>query len=234
MIFPEGFAKIFHRQNVISADFFGSKVKMHGFFKLHRFFHRSHFLQHLFPALRTADGFFPVEGAEFFDDLLLVFYISLIIFIFLLLSFSQLFFFCGVIAVISAENSNFSVIDFYNFFCDAVQKITVMRDKKNGSLIGTEGRFQGVRMCFNVLLPMIIGPLITLIIGLSDVDTSAAGFTPPFKIFLAASIVAVLAFLPLYFVRKDSDRLRLTLSEKRENAAAETAQSEESAEIAGE
>ena len=89
-------------------------------------------------------------------------------------------------------------------------------------------------MCFNVLLPMIIGPLITLIIGLSDVDTSAAGFTPPFKIFLAASIVAVLAFLPLYFVRKDSDRLRLTLSEKRENAAAETAQSEESAEIAGE
>lgn len=46
---------------------------------------------------------------------------------------------------------------------------------------GTEGRFQGVRMCFNVLLPMIIGPLITLIIGLSDVDTSAAGFTPPFK-----------------------------------------------------
>lgn len=96
---------------------------------------------------------------------------------------------------------------------------------------GTEGRFQGVRMCFNVLLPMIIGPLITLIIGLSDVDTSAAGFTPPFKIFLAASIVAVLAFLPLYFVRKDSDRLRLTLSEKRENAAAKTAQTEESAEI---
>ena len=99
---------------------------------------------------------------------------------------------------------------------------------------GTEGRFQGVRMCFNVLLPMIIGPLITLIIGLSDVDTSAAGFTPPFKIFLAASIVALLAFLPLYFVRKDSDRLRLTLSEKRENAAAEAAQPEESAEIAGE
>lgn len=99
---------------------------------------------------------------------------------------------------------------------------------------GTEGRFQGVRMCFNVLLPMIIGPLITLIIGLSDVDTSAAGFTPPFKIFLAASIVAVLAFLPLYFVRKDSDRLRLTLSEKRENAAAKTAQTEEPAEIVGE
>lgn len=96
---------------------------------------------------------------------------------------------------------------------------------------GTEGRFQGVRMCFNVLLPMIIGPLITLIIGLSDVDTSVAGFTPPFKIFLAASIVAVLAFLPLYFVRKDSDRLRLTLSEKRENAAAEATQPEESAGI---
>ncbi len=99
---------------------------------------------------------------------------------------------------------------------------------------GAEGRFQGVRMCFNVLLPMIIGPLITLIIGLSDVDTSVTGFAPPFKIFLAASIVAVIAFVPLYFVRKDSDRLRKTLSEKREQATAETAQSEETAEIAGE
>ena len=82
---------------------------------------------------------------------------------------------------------------------------------------GKEGRFQGVRMCFSVLIPMIVGPLITLVIGLKDTDTSAVGFAPPFSIFLASSVIAVLAFIPLYFVRKDSDRLRAALSEIRLN-----------------
>lgn len=76
---------------------------------------------------------------------------------------------------------------------------------------GYEGRFQGVRMCFSVLVPMIIGPLVTLILGLKDTDTGAAGFTPPFSMFLAASIIATLAIVPAYFVRKDSDRLRDSL-----------------------
>ena len=35
---------------------------------------------------------------------------------------------------------------------------------------GAEGRFQGVKMCFTVLLPMLIGPLITMIINLMKVD----------------------------------------------------------------
>lgn len=76
---------------------------------------------------------------------------------------------------------------------------------------GYEGRFQGVRMCFSVLIPMIIGPLVTLILGLNNTDTGAAGFTPPFSMFLAASIIAVLAIVPAFFVRKDSDRLRESL-----------------------
>ena len=76
---------------------------------------------------------------------------------------------------------------------------------------GYEGRFQGVRMCFSVLIPMIIGPLVTLILGLKDADTGAAGFTPPFSMFLAASIIAALAAIPAFFVRKDSDRLRDSL-----------------------
>ena len=76
---------------------------------------------------------------------------------------------------------------------------------------GYEGRFQGVRMCFSVLIPMIIGPLVTLILGLNNTDTGAAGFTPPFSMFLAASIIAALAVVPAFFVRKDSDRLRESL-----------------------
>ena len=81
---------------------------------------------------------------------------------------------------------------------------------------GYEGRFQGVRMCFCVLVPMIIGPLVTLILGLNNTDTGAAGFAPPFSMFLAASIIAALALVPAFFVRKDATRLSEALLQQRE------------------
>lgn len=69
---------------------------------------------------------------------------------------------------------------------------------------GCEGRFQGVRMCFTVLIPMIIGPIISLIIGLDAMGMNGEGFMPPYAIFLAAAIVALLAFIPISKVRKAS------------------------------
>ena len=97
---------------------------------------------------------------------------------------------------------------------------------------GYEGRFQGVRMCFSVLIPMIIGPLVTLILGLNNTDTGDVGFKPPYSMFLAASIIAVLALIPAYFVRKDSNRLRDSLlkaqeAEKEEEAVVEEETTEE-------
>lgn len=91
---------------------------------------------------------------------------------------------------------------------------------------GYEGRFQGVRMCFCVLIPMIIGPLVTLILGLKDADTGAAGFAPPFSMFLAASIIATLALVPALFVRKDAARLRETLLQEAEKDKAVDAEEE--------
>ncbi len=76
---------------------------------------------------------------------------------------------------------------------------------------GSEGRFQGVRMCFSVLVPMLIGPLITMIINLMKVDNQSVDYLPPFEIFLAAAIIAVFALIPIYFVRKDAERLRASL-----------------------
>ena len=67
---------------------------------------------------------------------------------------------------------------------------------------GCEGRFQGVRMCFTVLIPMIVGPIISLCIGLDAMGLNGADFTPTYTIFLAAAIVAVLAAVPLWFVWK--------------------------------
>ncbi len=69
---------------------------------------------------------------------------------------------------------------------------------------GCEGRFQGVRMCFTVLIPMIIGPIISLLIGLDAMGMNGEGFMPPFGIFLAAAIIAAVGFVPIWFVRKDS------------------------------
>ncbi len=82
---------------------------------------------------------------------------------------------------------------------------------------GAEGRFQGVRMCFTVMIPMIIGPVITLAIGINSfnpLDPVAA--KPPFEIFLASSLIALIAFIPMYFVRRDSERLRKALLAERD------------------
>lgn len=73
-------------------------------------------------------------------------------------------------------------------------------------------------MCFTVLIPMIIGPLITLAIGINSFDSMDSATTkPPFEIFLAAAIIALLAFIPVFFVRKDADRLRTSLLAEKEN-----------------
>lgn len=66
---------------------------------------------------------------------------------------------------------------------------------------GSEGRFQGVRMCFTVLIPMIIGPIISLILGLDAMGMNGNDFVPPFTLFMAAAIVAVLAVFPIIKIR---------------------------------
>ena len=70
---------------------------------------------------------------------------------------------------------------------------------------GTEGRFQGVRMCFMVLIPMIVGPVISLMIGLDAMGMNGDNFVPPYTLFLAAAAVALFAVFPIRYVRKDSD-----------------------------
>ena len=51
---------------------------------------------------------------------------------------------------------------------------------------------------------MIVGPIISLIIGLNAMGMNGENFVPPYSIFLAGAIIAVLAALPLILVRRDS------------------------------
>lgn len=66
---------------------------------------------------------------------------------------------------------------------------------------GSEGRFQGVRMCFTVLVPMIVGPVISLILGLDAMGMNGNDFVPPYSLFMAAAIVAVVAIVPILKIR---------------------------------
>lgn len=88
----------------------------------------------------------------------------------------------GLLSLIGAFNANFQ---------DYIPK-------------NSEGRFQGVRMCFSVLLPMIIGPIISLILGLDAMGINGEDFVPPYTLFLAAAIVATLSLIPILKIRKES------------------------------
>ena len=96
---------------------------------------------------------------------------------------------------------------------------------------GAEGRFQGVRMCFTVLIPMALGIGIAQAVGVDSMNVHDEGqVSPPFKLFLAAGIVATIAAIPLIWVVKDSDRLRRDLiARKAEEEEADATPEEERA-----
>ena len=96
---------------------------------------------------------------------------------------------------------------------------------------GAEGRFQGVRMCFTVLIPMALGIGIAQAVGVDSMNVhDAEQVSPPFRLFLAAGIVAAIAAIPLIWVVKDSDRLRRDLiARKAEEEEADATPEEERA-----
>ena len=71
---------------------------------------------------------------------------------------------------------------------------------------GYERRYQGVRTCFMVLLPMIVGPVISLMIGLDAMGLNGDNFVPPYSVFLAAAIVACIAALPILIMNKKATK----------------------------
>ena len=74
---------------------------------------------------------------------------------------------------------------------------------------GKAGHFQGIRMIFGVLLPMILGPAIgAAVIRGSDstyVDLGVVKTVPTPSIFLAAAVVLLLILPPVLALRKKED-----------------------------
>ena len=70
------------------------------------------------------------------------------------------------------------------------------------------GKLQGIRMIFYVLIPMFVGPAIGQALNESqgityvDPDTGYLANVPAPEIFLVAGLVALLVFVPLYFLTR--------------------------------
>ena len=71
------------------------------------------------------------------------------------------------------------------------------------------GRFQGIRMIFMVLIPMVVGPKVgSLVISAFSDATYLNEYNelveiPVPHIYLAAAIIGLFVLIPVIFVRKD-------------------------------
>ena len=53
---------------------------------------------------------------------------------------------------------------------------------------------------------MIVGPVISLMIGLDAMGLNGDNFVPPYSVFLAAAIVACIAALPILIMNKTATK----------------------------
>lgn len=72
----------------------------------------------------------------------------------------------------------------------------------------SRGEFEGIRMIFNVALPMVIGPCIGSVLissfGIPFTQNGSAGFIPTPIIFKAAAFTSLLALIPIIFIVKNN------------------------------
>jgi len=88
---------------------------------------------------------------------------------------------------------------------------------------GKAGLFQGIRMIFAVMLPMVIGPVIGDMACRNAAQTiineaNAEVIIPAKNMFLWAGLVCILALIPLYFLIKKGLDVKEAEQEKTENA----------------
>ena len=88
--------------------------------------------------------------------------------------------------------------------------ITAMSWSRNLMPEDQVGQFVGVRMIFYVMLPMMVGPVISNLFinqfGIPGIINGDPGIVPPSVIFVVAAGFYLLAFIPLYFLRDATRR----------------------------
>lgn len=83
---------------------------------------------------------------------------------------------------------------------------------------GKEGLFQGCRMVMYVLIPMIIGPIISqFIINIANKGIADSEIVYPMELFLGAAVIMCLCFIPSKLVREKQDEHHNQLLEELNN-----------------
>lgn len=136
---------------------------------------------------------------------------------------SVLFFLAGLAAVFFAKNlATFAVCAVVFLAGYGLLAILLSAAVRDFTPEGKVGSFQGVRMIFGVMIPMIIGPAIgsavteAFAVKTYTNDYAEVVNVPPPHIFLAAAAVGILVFIPLAFLIKEWKNV-----EKAERAKAE-------------
>ncbi len=78
---------------------------------------------------------------------------------------------------------------------------------------GDVGKFQGIRMIFMVLLPMVIGPSIGAAIIQAFGTPTVDGFIPSPHIFIAGGFISFFAIIPILFIKKSEGTIELKTDE---------------------
>ncbi len=80
---------------------------------------------------------------------------------------------------------------------------------------GQRGQFEGIRIIFFVLIPMIVGPAIASLIiktwGVPVVIDGEAGMAPSRALFLWAAALSIVTFVPLYFAAREKKKHHASL-----------------------
>ena len=114
----------------------------------------------------------------------------------------------GFLLIAFAKNMAFLCVAIFVMAFGLVSKLIVtgawIKDLTPPS---SAGQFQGIRMIFWVLLPMVIGPFIGERIistfGEPVVVDGKAGFLPTYLIFIAAAVATLIAILPVLRMIRD-------------------------------
>ena len=74
---------------------------------------------------------------------------------------------------------------------------------------GDVGKFQGIRMIFAVLIPMVLGPPIGSAIISTFGIPIADGYIPTPEIFIFGGLISLLSVIPIFFISKSEGQINL-------------------------
>lgn len=119
----------------------------------------------------------------------------------------------GFTSYLVKGNSSLAVVIFLLYFVATIPAL-ISQVAHGGWLLdkypeGDIGKFQGIRMIFMVLLPMVIGaPIGSAIISTFGIPI-ADGYIPTPEIFIFGGLISLLSVIPILFISKSEGKIKL-------------------------